>query len=127
MAEVLRACVIAKSRWSRRPFGWGCSRKRRKIAEATHAAQKMHAWYPSSVLAGGGPNRSERRPLCISTTNYPVPFCGPPATDNGYRLGSDSAIDKASCAPACNARQHNTNQAATPFDVPPAKPRAASR
>lgn len=25
MAEVLRACVIAKCRWCRRPFGWGCS------------------------------------------------------------------------------------------------------
>src|ERR1700759_881465 len=56
MAEVLRACVIAKSERRRRPFGWGCSRKRRKIAEATPRSQKVHAWYPRPVLAGGEPN-----------------------------------------------------------------------
>jgi hypothetical protein len=44
MAEVLRACVIAKSGWRRRPFGWGCSRKPRKIAEATPRNPKLHAW-----------------------------------------------------------------------------------
>jgi hypothetical protein len=26
------------------PLGWGCSLKRRKIAEATHATPEMHAW-----------------------------------------------------------------------------------
>merc|ERR1712107_186326 len=40
MAEVLRACVIAKNGLPRRPLGWGCSRKCRKRAEATHAAHK---------------------------------------------------------------------------------------
>ena len=34
MAEVLRACVIANSERNRRPFGWGCNRKRRENAEA---------------------------------------------------------------------------------------------
>ena len=44
MAEVLRACVIAKSGRCRRPFGWGCSRKHRKIAEANPRSPEMHAW-----------------------------------------------------------------------------------
>ena len=43
-AEVLRACVTAKSERLGRPFGWGCSRALRRIAEATHAAAKLHAW-----------------------------------------------------------------------------------
>jgi hypothetical protein len=44
MAEVLRACVIANSGKCRRPFGWGCNWKLRKIAEATHRNPEMHAW-----------------------------------------------------------------------------------
>jgi hypothetical protein len=44
MAEVLRACVIAKSGKYQQPLGWGCSLKRRKIAEATHVTPEMHAW-----------------------------------------------------------------------------------
>ncbi|EUA78697.1 hypothetical protein I553_2988 [Mycobacterium xenopi 4042] len=44
MAEVLRACVIAKIGRCRRPFGWGCSRTLRKIAEANPRNPKLHAW-----------------------------------------------------------------------------------
>jgi hypothetical protein len=44
LAEVLRACVIAKSGRGLWPFGWGDGQPHRKIAEATHAAPKMHAW-----------------------------------------------------------------------------------
>lgn len=44
MSEVLRACVIAKFRWYRRPFGWDCSQKGRKSAEANPRSPQMHAW-----------------------------------------------------------------------------------
>ena len=44
----------------------------------------MHAWYPSSVLAGGGPNTSDRRPLfiCKALSRAPV----------GYRFGSADGV-----------------------------------
>src|ERR1700712_4449331 len=53
---------------------------------------------------------------------------GPVFTGTAQLLpGNDSAIDNASCAPACIARQHNTNQAPTPPGVPSANPLAAAR
>jgi hypothetical protein len=55
-AEVLRACVIAKSERSRRPFGWGRIRAQRNSAEATHAATSCTLGNRVSVLAGDGPN-----------------------------------------------------------------------
>jgi hypothetical protein len=44
MAEVLRACVIAKSGRIDGPLGGACSLKQRKIAEATPRNPEMHAW-----------------------------------------------------------------------------------
>jgi hypothetical protein len=135
MAEVLRACVIAKSGRIRRPFGWGCSRKHRKIAEATHAAYSCTLGNRVPVLAGGEPKSFGSSPassawVCLNhCRERRETFMG-----KGFRQpskvrysASDSAIDNASCAPSRMARQHSISQAAMPSGVPAAKPSAASR